>query len=126
MERVTTSRADEIVEQRLGVLLRAGVLTAAVIVLAGGIWFLLRHGAGLPAYREFRQASSETLRISAVFSGVLAGRSQDLIRVGLLALIATPVARVILALILFDRQKDYLYVAITGVVLAVIGASIFI
>jgi uncharacterized membrane protein len=37
----------------ISALLRAGVVTASTIVLAGGIYYLIRHGADLPNYQVF-------------------------------------------------------------------------
>jgi uncharacterized membrane protein len=40
---------------------------------------------------------------------------------GLLVLVATPIARIVLSVFGYLLEKDYLYVAITAIVLAVIG-----
>jgi len=43
-----------------------------------------------------------------------------LIGLGLLILIATPIARILFSIVGYLLEKDYLYVLITGVVLVVI------
>ncbi len=48
-----------------------------------------------------------------------------IIQLGLLLLIATPVARVIFSAFAFARERDYLYVAFTLTVLAVLLYSLF-
>ena len=59
-----------------------------------------------------------------VLRGVGAGRSAALIQLGLLLLIATPIARVALAAVAFATQRDRTYVIITLIVLAVLAASL--
>jgi uncharacterized membrane protein len=52
-------------------------------------------------------------------------RGRGLIQLGLLLLIATPVARVIFSVFAFARQRDATYVLITLIVLAVLVYSLF-
>ena len=54
----------------------------------------------------------------------LGGRG--IIQLGLLLLIATPVARVVFSVIGFVRQRDFVYVVLTLIVLAVLLYSLFI
>ena len=55
---------DEQVEQALGNLLRTGVVLAALVVLAGGVLYLARHG-GEPADRRTFQGEPAELRSPA-------------------------------------------------------------
>ena len=112
-------------EKSIGRLLRIGVLLSAATVLTGGILFLIRHGAAPAEDHRFLAGNSGTLSVGAILGGARAGESRDLIRIGLMALIATPIARVALSLWLFRRERDWLYVGITGFVLCVIGASVW-
>ena len=48
------------------------------------------------------------------------GNSESLIQLGVVALLLTPIMRVVLSLFDFLKQKDWLYVAITAFVLGVI------
>jgi uncharacterized membrane protein len=50
---------------------------------------------------------------------------RGLIMLGLLILLATPVARVIFSTAAFALQRDYLYIAFTLIVLAVLMYSLF-
>jgi uncharacterized membrane protein len=43
---------------------------------------------------------------------------------GLLFLIATPIARVVFSIVGFMRQRDWLYVAVTAAVLALLAYSL--
>jgi uncharacterized membrane protein len=112
-------------ETTLGKLLRAGVLISAAIVLAGAIWFLSRHGHETPDYRRFHGEPAELSSVGGILRGAFSGHSRNLIQLGLLAMIATPVARVGLSIALFALERDRLYVVLTCIVFAVLLASLF-
>jgi len=116
--------ADEQFEQVLGTLLIAGVIAAAVVVLAGCVVYLFRHGAGVPNYKHFQGGSSDYRTVRDIVKNVLAGRGRGLIQLGVLMLIATPVARVALSLVAFLRRRDLLYTLFTLIVLAVLIFSL--
>jgi uncharacterized membrane protein len=58
-----------------------------------------------------------------VIHGVRQGEGQAIIMAGLLVLIATPVARVALSVIIFIIARDRLYTAITATVLLILLVS---
>jgi uncharacterized membrane protein len=60
-----------------------------------------------------------------IVTGALAPWGRGLIPLGLLLLIATPVARVAFSVVAFARQRDATYVAITFTVLALLLYSLF-
>ena len=91
------------------------------MVPLGGIVYLARHGADVPNYHHFR---GDYHSVRAVMRDVLAGRGRGLIQLGLLMLVATPVARVALSLIAFLRHRDFLYAVFTLIVLAVLVSSL--
>ncbi|HZD33179.1 MAG TPA: DUF1634 domain-containing protein, partial [Candidatus Angelobacter sp.] len=62
--------------------------------------------------------------IPAIFAGALHLRARFVIQFGLVLLIATPVARVVLSAVGFAIERDYLYVALTLIVLAVLLYSL--
>ena len=112
------------VEQFIGNLLRGGVLIAAVVVLLGGILYLVRQGVALPFYGSF-QGEPENLRsIPGILADAWALRGRGIIQLGLLLLIATPVARVVCAMVAFALQRDWLYVSVTVIVLSVLVFSL--
>jgi uncharacterized membrane protein len=112
--------SDHDVEQVIGRLLQAGVVIASVVVIIGGAMLLVRHGAERPAFSVFRGESSHLRSIGATLRGALAGDPRAIVQLGLVLLIATPVARVALTLAAFAAQRDRLYVAMTGVVLVLL------
>jgi len=117
---------DKRVESIVGNLLRIGVLLSAAVVLAGGILYLLHYGAGIPDYKVFRGEPEELKGLSGIIEGALSLRRRGLIQLGILLLIATPVARVIFTVIAFALQKDTTYVIISAIVLAVLSFSLFL
>ena len=114
---------DERLEQMVGQLLRTGVLLSAAIVLAGGIWWLAEVGRMAPAYHEFRGAPRDLRQLGLLLKGLAHPRPEALIQLGLLLLIATPVARVGLALAAFALERDRTYVVATAIVLAILVYS---
>ena len=75
---------------------------------------------GLSAAAKRRPAfARQSLKTaSGIVHGAAHGSGLSTIQLGLLLLIATPVARVIFAAVGFAIERDYLYVGITLVVLA--------
>ena len=117
---------DERVEQVIGDLLRAGVIVAALVVFGGGVRYLLHEGGAPVRDRSTFQEGPDHLRKPLEIirrAGQPDGRA--LIQLGLLLLIATPVARVLFAVVAFARQGDFTYVLVTLLVLAILLYSLF-
>jgi uncharacterized membrane protein len=104
--------------------LRAGVLLAARVVAAGGAMFVLAHGAEPPQYRVFRGEPASLRSVHAIVVEAMRLRAEGIVQLGLLLLIATPIARVVFSVIGFVKQRDWLYVGITAAVLALLTYSL--
>lgn len=115
---------DERVELALALLLRAGVIVAAFLVLAGGILHLVVHGGQHPDYRHFSGEPGDLQHPTRILALALHGSPEGLIQLGVLALIATPVLRVAFSLLAFARERDRTYVVLTSVVLLVLLLSL--
>lgn len=124
MEIVKQETQDKDVEKIMGNLLRYGVIISGTIVLAGAVIYLFQHGSDLPNYKEFTGEPKGITEVKEIWKYALAGRGRSIIQLGLLVLIATPVARIILSVVGYIFEKDYLYVFITIIVLAVILFSL--
>jgi uncharacterized membrane protein len=111
-------------EQIIGNLLRIGVIIAAAMVLIGGVLYLIHYGTTLPDYRVFRGEPSDLRSLSGIVIDTLSLRSRGIIQLGLLLLIATPVARVVFSVFAFALQRDYTYVIVTLIVLGVLMYSL--
>ena len=118
------SRDDEAFEALLGHVLRAGVVLAATVVAAGALILLARHGGESPSYSTFRGEPGQLRSIPGIVAEARTLSGRGVIQLGLLLLIATPIARVFFALVGFGRQKDWMYVGISAVVLALLAYSL--
>ncbi|MGO8984738.1 MAG: DUF1634 domain-containing protein [Terriglobales bacterium] len=115
---------DRRLELILGNLLRAGVLLSAAVVLAGAGVYLSRHAHEAANYRVFRGEPADYRTVSGVIHSVWSGRGQGLIQLGLLLLIATPIARVAFSVVGFSIERDRMYVIFTVIVLVVLLFSL--
>jgi len=115
---------DEKMDQIISILLRSGVLISALVVLLGGIFYLIRYGAGLPDYGVFRGEPADLRSVFGIVKGALSFHTRSMIQVGLLLLIATPVARVAFSILAFALQRDRTYVVVTLIVLTVLLYSL--
>jgi uncharacterized membrane protein len=116
---------DHKLEQIISRLLLVGVSAAAIVVLAGGILFLVRHGHEMPQLGEFHGEPAELRTLGRLFPAVWKLEARAVIQLGLGLLIATPMARVVFCLVAFIRQRDGMYVVITSVVLLVLLLGLF-
>ena len=119
-----TKVTDKSLENVIGLLLRAGVLLAAAVVLAGAILYLLQSGGQHVRYSTFEPMSAGLTSIAGIFAGALHLQAGAVIQLGVLLLIATPVARVALALVGFLLEHDYHYTVVSAIVLAVLIYSL--
>lgn len=115
---------DQKTEVVIANLLRAGVTLAAGVVLAGGIVFLVRHGFAPTNYRAFAGEPSDLRELKGIVRSALNLRGRGIIQLGILCLIATPVARVAFSVVAFALERDWLYVGIASAVLAVLTYSL--
>ena len=124
MVKQTRQWTDQYVEELIGNLLRVGVTLAAAVVLFGGSIYLVRHGLAAPRYHVFVGEPADLRNVSGIVRDALSLRGRGLIQLGLLLLIATPVARVAFSVAAFAMQRDRLYVVVALVVLAVLMYSL--
>jgi uncharacterized membrane protein len=125
MNEATVQRSDQKMDEIMGSLLRTGVVLAAAIVLLGGVLYLTRHAVPVTNYRIFAGEPVEFRTISGIFHEALAFRGRGLIQLGLLVLIATPVARVAFSFFAFLYERDWTYVFVTVLVLGLLIYSLF-
>ena len=118
--------SDERIEQWVAALLRGGVYLAAGVTTLGGIALLVQDGRAIADYRVFHGEPAGLVSLHGVLSGVGRLESHSVVQFGLMLLIATPVARVLVSLVGFLLQRDRLYAAITAVVLTVLLFSLLL
>ncbi len=104
----------------IGWILRTGVAVSMIIVVIGGILFMYHYGHNTADYSSFKGVPHFLLGIGPVIGGIADLSSQAIIQLGIIMLIATPVIRVLFSAIGFIIEKDYLYTAMTVIVLMII------
>lgn len=124
MARPGVARSERWLEERMGLLLRVGLVLAAGLVVVGGAIYLTRHGAEAPGYQVFRGEPANLRSPAGILAGARELQGRAVIELGLLVLLATPVARVAFALVAFARERDRLYVGVALCVLLVLLYSI--
>ena len=120
----TRNWTDKTIEEIVGTLLRVGVSLSAFVVSIGAAIYLARHGREPANYRVFLGEPSDLRSLSGIVREAFHFRGRGIIQLGLLLLIATPVARVAFSIWGFAEEHDRLYMIFTGIVLIVLLYSL--
>lgn len=99
--------------------LRIGILFSSLVILTGLLMFLISGKSG------YSGAFYPTHPMD-VFKGCYLLKPYAIIMFGLMLLIAIPVLRVAVSIIVFFKEKDFLYVKITSSVLIILIISFLI
>jgi uncharacterized membrane protein len=116
---------EQKVEDLIAHLLRAGVLAAAFVVIAGAVVYLATHWFGRVSYRTFNGEPDQLKTVYEIVRFAFTGHPMGIMQLGLLILIATPILRVIFSMVAFAIEGDRMYVLFTMIVLAVLMYSLF-
>lgn len=103
-----------------------GVLIAAVIMLAGGVIYLMDNPHARPGDRTFSGEPADLRHPIAIFKDALRGHTASLIQIGVLILLFNPLIRVGFSAIGFAAERDRLYTLISIAVFTVLAVSFFI
>jgi len=114
---------DERMDRIISVLLRTGVILSSIVVLIGGIWYLVQSGRLAPDYQTFRGEPANLNGFHGIVKGLFSWHGRNWIQFGLVMLVATPVARVAFCVFGFIKEKDGTYVILTLIVLSVLMFS---
>ncbi|QJD97144.1 DUF1634 domain-containing protein [Mucilaginibacter robiniae] len=114
---------DTDIQLAIGWILRLGVIISMSVVFIGGCLYIYRHGYSIANYHEFKGVPNFVHTPAGIWHGILTGHGQAIIQAGILLLVATPVLRILFSAFGFLLEKDYLYVGITLLVLAIIIIS---
>lgn len=112
--------SDERLRRAMGALLRWGVAIAAVTAFAGGILYLLGCAGDVPDYRVFRGTPPALRGAAGIFREAVSLNPFGVIQLGILLLIATPVARMVFSLAAFAAGRDLAYFAAVLIVLSIV------
>lgn len=116
---------DVDLNRSVGNLLRLGVILSVATSLIGFIK-LFTEGFEMPKkYTSLVVGNSSEKVWSHFWNSLCKGEGMAIIQLGILLLIFTPLMRIIFALIGYLKEKDYVYVFISSVVLAIMAVSFF-
>lgn len=116
---------DVDLNRSVGNLLRLGVILSVMISLVGFVK-LFTEGFQMPRkYKLLEMGTSSEKVWSQFWETLYKGEGMAIIQLGILILIFTPLMRIIFALIGYLKEKDYLYVLISSIVLAIMAVSFF-
>lgn len=116
---------EQKLENVIANLLRAGVLLSALVVISGAALYLGNHPWARVDYRWFRGEPDELKTVYGVLRYALTGQARGIMQLGLLLLIATPIARVMFSAVAFAIENDRMYLFFTLIVLVVLLYSLF-
>jgi len=115
----------------IGGLLRYGVIISAVIIAIGTVLLLLGSGSQevsqLVVYNPGQLPHGNfDPTLGHMVAGLATLDPQSIIELGVLVLLATPAARVLLSVLLFSAEGDRTYAYITAVVLVLLLFSMLV
>lgn len=116
---------DADLNRSVGNLLRLGVILSVITSLVGFIK-LFTEGFKMPKKYKLLDMGTSSEKVWGHFWETLCkGEGMAIIQLGILLLIFTPLMRIIFALIGYLKEKDYVYVVISSIVLAIMAVSFF-
>ncbi|MFC7346152.1 DUF1634 domain-containing protein [Chryseobacterium zhengzhouense] len=116
---------DVDLNRSVGNLLRLGVILSVTTSLIGFIK-LFTEGFKMPRKYKLLDMGTSSEKVWGHFWDTLCkGEGMAIIQLGILMLIFTPLMRIIFALIGYLKEKDYVYVVISSIVLAIMAVSFF-
>lgn len=110
-------------------LLRAGIVTSLLFIVAGTGLTLVRHPDYLSSTEALERVTAPGNRphtVADVLQGIQMTRGQAFVMVGLLWLALVPFMRVAVSILAFRQQRDAMFVAICGTVLALLAVSVIL
>lgn len=116
---------DVDLNRSVGNLLRLGVILSVAISIIGFVKLFL-EGFKMPKNYSLLETGSSSEKLWGQFwESLCKGEGMAIIQLGILVLIFTPLMRIVFALIGYLKEKDYIYVIISSIVLAIMAISFF-
>lgn len=118
-----TPFTDIDLNRSVGNLLRIGVVLSVITSLIGFVKLFL-EGFKMPKdYSSLDIPTSSEKIWGSFWNGLMAGEGMAIIQLGILFLILTPLVRIIFALVGYLKEKDYVYVIVSVIVLSIMVFS---
>ena len=110
-------RTPATIERRVGLILRAGAALAVVLLSIGLVGMIATGSWGT---RGAKSPGS----VGRVLTDLGQGRPESVAALGIIVIVATPVAQLLTSALLFWRRRDRPYAAVTMLVLAIVGFGV--
>jgi uncharacterized membrane protein len=114
----------------IGKVLRGGVIISFFLIALGSVLMFVENSTGYytlgSAEQLISRHNSFLIGLAPLFQGLVAGKPYAILDLGLLVLLATPIARVFISILLFSFEKRLIYVLITITVLTVLLTATFV
>lgn len=114
IDRRPTRDADHALNLVVSGVLAVGLGVASALMIGGAL--LAAVGAG--------SVDSQALRLSKIPAALWAGRPTGFLSLGILVLVVTPAARVVVLLGAFARRRDWGFALVSATVLGVLGVGL--
>ncbi len=122
---MTAGRGELRLAREVGGILRLGVVLSGAMIVLGLVPYLVSEGGRRADFHVFRGEPTAFRTLGGVVVDAAHADPRGIMQLGVLLLVATPVARVALCLVEFARAKDRLYVGVTLLVLAALSWGLF-
>lgn len=114
----------------IGMVLRYGVIASFAVIGVGSILLFTEGQTGYyplgSAEQLIERHNRFLIGLVPLIQGVISAKPYAIIDLGLLILLATPIARVFISTFLFLKERRYIFVLITITVLALLLFSMFV
>jgi uncharacterized membrane protein len=108
-------KSDSLLQDASAWVLRTGVVLSVAVMFAGLLLSFLHHPPTVAHMQDARFSD----HLAAIWRGILQGRGEDIIDLGLFLLVLTPIMRVATSVVLFAlAERDWFYTLTTLAVLA--------
>ncbi len=110
--------------------LRIGVIISFLLLALGSVLLFINGGGGGYTIKQLSMTNSSINSSQFSINGIMHGidmlDGMDIIMLGLIVLVATPIVRVLLSIVAFVVERNPLYTIITIIVLTDLMIAIFI
>ncbi|NVY97161.1 DUF1634 domain-containing protein [Lactobacillus sp. DCY120] len=103
------------IELIIGKILRVGVIVSVIVMIIGLGLMVIQTPTGTTVHFP--------TTISGLVHGIGHFQAASIMMLGIFLLILTPVLRVVVSIYAFAKEKDYLYVIITTLVLVILAIA---